>query len=389
MFLAFCNLAVFFQFNDYLRHQPTEAEWSGFLIGIFSLTVLIVRPIISPFMHARNARPWIAAGTCGIIAALVLYDFGTTVLSMAVVRVFHGLAYTVLAVAVLSGIVAVIPAHRSAQAFGMISVLTLLPYAVVPPIVEPLEAAVGGFDRVLDVFAVAMVLVFPLLVFGISGTTDDAGDSQSRVRWDDFVRNMRDTRIVSLLAASLLVWTAFTFVFFYLKGFGEQIGIVNVGWFFTLSTFSEIAVRLFGGPFLDRLDKAAALAVSLAWLAAAYVIMSLVSGTMLFYGMGVVFGLGWGLAMPMLSGLMFDISEPKLRALNTNLSMEMFQGGYFVGPIAGGFVLVHNGYPELFAAGCAATVGALICVIPLLKRQSANRLPTQHGRGDMETGERL
>lgn len=361
MFLTFCNLAVFFQFDAYLGTLNFGREWSGFLIGAFSLAVLIVRPIISPFMHEGNSRFWIVVSTCGIIVCLFLYSFGTTPLRMSAIRIGHGLAYVVLATAGLSMIVSHIPPRKSAQAFGILSVLTLVPYAVIPPLLNPLGTLLGGFSRVLDVFALAMVLVFPIMIFIDRDSPLPVVRKDTRIEWSDLARNLRDGRIILLMLASLLVWAAFTVVFFYLKGYGEKVNVGNAGWFFTLSTFSEIGIRLVAGPLLDRYDKSRFLAVASLWLAASYFIMAFVFSEMVFYAMGVVFGLGWGVTMPVLSGLVFDISEPNLRALNTNLSMEMFQGGYFLGPLAGGIVLMHGGYQALFLASGAVMVIACIC----------------------------
>ena len=69
---------------------------------------------------------------------------------MACVRLLHGAVHTILAVAVLSLMVGFIPRERSGQAFGLIFVVVLLPYAVVPPILEPLTRELGGFGHVLE-----------------------------------------------------------------------------------------------------------------------------------------------------------------------------------------------------------------------------------------------
>ncbi|MDQ7784186.1 MAG: MFS transporter [Desulfomonilaceae bacterium] len=367
MFLTFCNLAVFFQFELYLGTLNFGKEWSGFVIGVFSLTVLVVRPIISPFLYEGNSRFWIVASTCGIIVSLLLYDVGTSPLRMSLVRIAHGLTYVILATAVLSALVSHIPPKKSAQAFGLLSVLTLLPYAVIPPLLNPLETLVGGFSRVLDLFAAAMILVFPIMFLVGRNAGKPVAREDSRIQWADFTRNMLDARIILLMSASLLVWTSFTVIFYYLKGYGETINIGNPGWFFTLSTLSEIGVRLVAGPMLDRYDKSRFLTGASLWLAVSYFVMTFVSGEAAFYAMGIVFGLGWGVTMPMLSGLVFDISEPKLRAMNTNLSMEMFQGGYFLGPVVGGVILMYGGYEDLFFASGGIMVVAFMCAVLLMK----------------------
>ena len=204
----------------------------------------------------------------------------------------------------------------------------------------------------LNLSALLMIPSFPLLCLcqRMARLTLEDEVELGRVGWRELTRNLKDRRVVLLLLLSLVVWTSFTPVFYFLKEYGDKIGATNPGWFFTLSTFTEMAVRLVAGRMFDRLDKSRSLAYSLAWLGLGYFILAHVSDATLFYGMGLFLGLGWGVAMPLLSGLMFDISEPQFRALNSNLAMEMFQAGFFVGPLAGGAILMHGGYPILFYA---------------------------------------
>ena len=64
--------------------------------------------------------------------------------------------------------------------------------------------------------------------------------------------NLTDPRVIVLLLLSLLVWTSFTPVFYFIKGYAEEIGIANAGWFFTISTMMEISVRIVAGHLFDR-----------------------------------------------------------------------------------------------------------------------------------------
>ena len=50
----------------------------------------------------------------------------------------------------------------------------------------------------------------------------------------------------------------------------------------------------------------------------------------------------------MINGSLFDVSEPRFRALNTNLAAEMFQAGFTLGPLLGGMILISYGYIALF-----------------------------------------
>ena len=123
----------------------------------------------------------------------------------------------------------------------------------------------------------------------------------------------------------------------------------------------------------DKLDKSKLLLGSLLWLGLSNLVMAHVATPTTFYALGVVLGLGWGVAMPVLSGLTFDVSQPRFRALNTNLAMEMFQCGFFVGPLAGGIILVHSSYTTLYYA-CAGLLFAGLVTAPALCEQKGERL---------------
>ncbi len=367
IFLNFCNIAVFFQFHTYLQNELSlSLEQIGLLIGVFALTGLLIRPVISPFFHPENARKWIFLSSAGVILSLLLYRAGTGFWSMTLVRVIHGTVYVVMGTAMMAKIAGAIPPGRSSQAFGIISVITLLPYAVMPPLLEPLIQIAGGFLPVVYGTALSLVLIFPLLLWVKGGRPGEGSSPLQRVGKRELMENLKNRKILSLLMISLLLYIAFAPVFFYLKAYGEKIGIGNPGWFFTLSTVTEIGVRLCGGAFFDRTKKGRLLAYSLIALAAAYPVLANTSGRVLFYSLGLFFGLCWGICMPLLNGLLFDLSPPKLRALNTNLGVEMFQGGLFVGPLVGGWVLGAWGYAPLYYF-CGLLILVSLALIPFLK----------------------
>jgi predicted MFS family arabinose efflux permease len=365
IFLAFCNIAVFFQFHQYLSTLSVPADYFGTLIGLFSVSVLVIRPIISPLIHDDNSKRWIAISCGGVIVSLFLYNAANDFWSMALVRLVHGTAYVVLATAVLNRMVEAIPADKSGQAFGLISVITLLPYAVIPPVLGPLISWAGSFDRVLDLSALVMLLGFPLLFFVKEKPSEQIGSRHENLKIGELRENLTDIRVIVLLLLSLLVWTSFTPVFYFIKGYAEEIGIANAGWFFTISTMMEISVRIVAGHLFDRANKWLLLLAALAWLAAGNLILATYPGRETFYAMSICLGLGWGVAMPVLSGLVFDVSRPKFRALNTNLAMEMFQAGFFVGPVLGGAILVARGYSALYYACGGILLAGLLMGAPL------------------------
>ncbi len=367
LFIIFCNMAVFFQLYEYLHQLAVSPRWAGFIIGVFALVALLIRPFISPWLTPFNARRWLILGTLGVVVALLLYNLAQGSWSLVLVRVLHGVAYVVMATAGMAALVAVIPPEKSGQAFGIMAVVTLLPYAVLPPLVVALSRYFGDFLHVLNLTALMMLLILPLAWLMPLPRKGDGSRPPERLRWQDIKENLSDRRILGLLIASLFVFTAFTPVFYFIKSYAAILGIANAGWFFTISTGTEIAVRLVGGSHFDRWPKHRLLAAALLVLALSYLGLVLVSGHALFFTLAVGLGLGWGVALPMLNSLLFDLSAPRFKALNANLGLEMFQGGFFLGPYLGAWLLSGWGYGVLFAS-CAAACLAALLFLPMIKK---------------------
>ena len=370
-FLTFCNMAVFFQFYLYLQTLPIAPEWYGFLIALFSVTGLIVRPLISPFLYSGNARKWMLASVAGVIVSLLGYNLATDFWSMFLVRAVHGILYVILGAALNARLVDLIPPSKSGQAFGLITVITLLPFAVIPPILDIATHRLGGFVTVLNLAAALMLLIFPISLAVKTSTGKKPGMMSRRPSMDDLVRNLKKPQVSTLLLLMLLLYSGYTPVFFFLEGYAKKTGIANPGLFLTLSTASEIGIRLLAGSLFDRINKVFLVAGSLAAIGIGYLALANFSGPVMFYGLGVFLGLGWGVAMPVLNALMFDVSPPHLRGLNTNLGVQMFQGGFFLGPLIGGLILSHMDFNAIYYFCAVLTFGSIILTPFLIVRDKS------------------
>jgi MFS family permease len=367
LFLAFCNVAVMFRIFDYLRTLPIDPRWHGILISIFPLTALILRPFISPLFHAGNARKWTFVFTLGAMAALWTYLPVRSLWPMALVRFLHGTAYVGLATAAMALVVCYIPASRSGQAFGLISVSTVLPYVLLPPLLEPAEQWLGGFQWVVALTSPVVMLALPLLLIlrPPSGADESKIPQQERIRIRELAQDLRDRRVTLLLLMALLFYCAFSATFFFINSFGISIGISNPGLFFTISASATIATRLLAGPIFDKLSKRGLLGGSLVGLSAGYVALANCPGAPWFHVLALLFGLGWGVAMPLMNAVMYEISPPRFQGLNVNLIIEMIDGGFFLGPLIGGGILMAGDYAVLYNFCGVAVLGSLV-LLPLV-----------------------
>jgi predicted MFS family arabinose efflux permease len=361
-FLAYANMAIFFQFYEYLQTLPIHPDRYGLLIGIFSAVPLILRPAVSPFVNTGNARPFLYLGAVMIVIGLVAYHPARGFAGLLLVRAFHGLAFVVMGTALTALIIEHIPPGRSSQAFGYIGIVVMLPTTVIPPAVPYLSKTLGGFTNVLILFAGVTLLIFPLML--IAGRQGDSGSDSpgaGRLSAGEVWADLKDVKVLVLLAGMFMLYSGNALVFFFLAGYAKLIGVTGAGFFFTMATCSEIGVRILAGTFFDRLDKSRLIAGAMVGLGLGYAAVAQEPGTVWFFTLGAILGLGWGIALPVYNGLMFDVSAPRFRALNTNLGFQMYQAGFFLGPIIGGSLVADHGFPVLFyLAAVLSLLGAVL-----------------------------
>lgn len=368
-FLVYANISVFFHYYEYLRTLPIDPRWYGLLISVFSAVPLIVRPVISPLFHTGNAYRFLYLGAVFLIGSLALYTFAHDLWSMMLVRILHGFSFVLLGTALMTVTVEFIPKERSAQFFGFMAVIVLIPNTIVPPILPFLTGILGGFTQVLILFALITGLVFPLLsITRRQETSSRRGGKPQRLSRKEVAEDLSDVTIVCLLLSMLFLYTGHALVFFFLDGFGRQMAIASTGFFLTLSTVGEIGVRVAAGSLFDRFNKARLATFSMAAMAPVYFLLAHVRAEDLFFAIGLLLGLGWGIAMPVFNALLFDISKPRLRAFNTNLGFQMFQGGFFLGPFIGAPIVARWGFSTLFEVCAVFSAASAALVFSIDKR---------------------
>jgi len=365
-FLAYANISVFFQFYPYLQTLPIDPGSYGLLIGAFSATSLILRPWVIPFITTDNGRRYLYIGTVLMIVSLVAYRWAGGFWGMLLVRIVHGLSFVFSGASLMAMLVSRIPPGHSSQVFGVMSIVVMLPNTIVPPIWPLLNSFFDGFDNVLTAFALFTCLMFPMAALtGRSGEEEGTGQPQARLSRADIKEDLADHRIWGLLSAMLFLYCGVALVFFFLVGLAHKNGLAEVGLFFTLTTFCEIAVRVAAGQAFDRMPKAYVITGTMIVLCLGYALLGRVTSQPAFYALAGVLGLSWGVAMPVCNGLMFDWSQPRHRAFNTNLGLQMFQGGFFIGPFVGAFILDHASFARLYdlAAALALAAAAIMAVL--------------------------
>ena len=163
---AFCNVSVFYSFYYYLGAIGIPLVWRGFLVGLEPMAAFALRLFVLPWLHARNAYAIAMTSLVLLIAVSCSYLWVTTVPSLIVLRIIHGAVFVLLTASVISLIVNFIPVEKSGQGFSALSIATMIPYALIPPVTEfllPYVRSTADIYAGVSVFSLAGIFLMMAL----------------------------------------------------------------------------------------------------------------------------------------------------------------------------------------------------------------------------------
>lgn len=357
---AFGNVSVFYGFYHYLGTIGIPIEWRGFLVGLEPMAAFILRLFVLPWLHVRNSFSVAMTSLILLIIVSCTYQFVTVVPAMIVLRIFHGAVFVLLTSAAIALVVNFIPGDKSGQGFSAISIATMVPYAVIPPLSEVLlpyvrnEADIYAAVSIFSVIAIILLAAVRRRLGEVLNKMD--GVLLRRPTLTEIRANLRLRSVAILLGAVFLIYLVHATLFYFLKDLTLQIHAGDVGLFFTISMAAMISVRALGTAIFDRLNKLSTLRKAMALLIPCLILLPFASFQAGYYVLAALYGLCMGVILPLLNALLFSSSPPPLRGMNTNMTLFTMDVAYFLIPYLGGLLIAFGaGFAVLFylAAGLA------------------------------------
>lgn len=370
-FAAVCNVAVFYNFHLYLQGLGFSGKEAGFLIGLYSLSAMVMYVAASRCVRLGNAIASMAAGICLVVGCGLAYLFFDQFWPLVIIRTLNGIGMFLVMASCMVMLVTIIPPQQSGAAFSLYSVALLLPYSIMPAVSEVLLPLVESPTR-LYMLTACLLLPALFLVLGIRSRVRDRfleqekdapGPAGSRAGRE----NLRRRPILAILLVNGIYFIIFSSLFYLFEGFALARGMRNPGYFFTVQMGVMITIRLFAGRIFDHFSKVVLVAIALVLTGAGFVLLRVMPSQSWLLPIAVLFGLGMGLCMPPLNALMYLNTRPQFRGYNANMMMFVLHVGSFSGSFFGAWIIEVGGYNHflmLAAVLAVAAAGFFLAVNP-------------------------
>jgi MFS family permease len=137
-----------------LQLGGTESQ-IGLIIGVFTISAVLLRPFMGREVDRRGRKNMLLAGSLVFLLSMLLYNYTTSVTTLLLLRVFHGIGWGAATTAASTLIADIAPPSRRGEAMGIYGMSSNVAMAVGPALSFWLLYASGvpDFPMLFDVSA--------------------------------------------------------------------------------------------------------------------------------------------------------------------------------------------------------------------------------------------
>ena len=331
----------------YLSHFEAKEAEIGFLVGIFSVSSLVLRPFVGRALLRTPEKKFMSAGTAIYVLSCLAYILAPPFWPLLIVRVFHGIGLALFSTASFTLIANITPVSYRGQFISYFYLSNNLSFALGPFFGMFLINHFSFVVLFLACMGLSLCAFFLAMKLGKNGGTPSQNEP---LKARPFLS--REALPCSIIAFMLnIIWGSLS-AFFPL--YALKHGVSNPGIFFIFLAITLILGRSLGGRVLDLYDRKKIIMPCLFVVIVSIIILPFSSSLTMFIFAAIILGAGWAFLYP---ALMTYVMENAGAAQGPAMATFTAFGdlGTGLGPMIMGVILEWTSYPVMFL--CLILVG--------------------------------
>ncbi|AFQ45018.1 MFS transporter [Desulfosporosinus meridiei] len=338
---------------------------AGTIVGIFTLSAVLVRPWFGNLLDYRGRKLILIIGIAIFLVSVLAYNLAYTIIFLLTIRAVHGIGWGASTTATGTMASDVIPAARRAEGMGY--------YGIAATIAMSLGPALGLYlvkNNSYSLLFAGSAILAGLGFIGSFFINYETSPKRQAKKKDPRVKGviLEKTAIPSALVLFFITLTYGGIVSF-LPAYAGFRGVDNIGIFFTVYALVLLLGRPIIGKLSDKYGPRRFLVPGILMLVAALVLLSMASSLSMFLLVAVVYGLGFGTVQPILNALVITLSPPERRgAANATFAVAM-DLGIGLGAVILGFIAQELGYVYMYGSSVIFALLALVMYFSFLRKK--------------------
>lgn len=371
--IALINLFVFFSFQMifptlpiYIHHLGGSDAVIGLVMGVFTVTSLITRPLAGWALDTSGRRKVFVSGLLILSIAALSYSFATAIGTIVIIRLIHGIGWGISGTSAATVAAEIIPKARFGEGMGYFSLANSLSMAVAPATGIYLSFKYGF--GVLFWSSAALAVVGIILAFGIKYRPLEHKDTSLK-----FSRLYEKSAVVPAFVFFCIAVT-FSSISNFLPLYALQRGIDDIGIFFSVYALAILISRPLAGRLVDRCGYDVTIIPGMLFILFTMIAIAYISSRELFLTAAFVYGIGFGATQMSLQTMVVrHVPQNRLGAANATFFSGV-DSGMGIGAITLGAIASLVGYSRMYLyAGSTVLVALAIYLFYIRKRHRAKK----------------
>ncbi|TYO96907.1 MFS transporter [Desulfallas thermosapovorans] len=374
------NLFIFVSFQMllptlpvYAKHLGGQETAMGMIIGVFTVSALLVRPFVGQVLDSSGRRGPLLLGLAVFMLSVLAYNWAFSIIALLAFRFLHGFGWGIISTAAGTVATDLIPRKRLGEGMGYFGLTSTISMAIAPVIgLYILNRA--GFPTLFYISTILSFIALVLAVLIRYPRVENKGQSGRGVK------ALIEPKAIRPSVSLLLVATTYGAVVSFIAIYAGQQGITNIGIFFTVYALALTVTRPLSGILADRRGFDVAVLPGMVLIIAAMLVLSQAQQLWMFLLAGVLYGVGFGGMMPSLQALAVKDVIPARRGAANSTFFSAFDLGIGLGAVMWGAVAQATSYAVMYQLSAIPGVLALISYLVLKDKAKKERATCSNNR---------
>lgn len=343
----------------YVENLGGATHEIGLVIGIFTVSSVILRPYFGKLTDIYGLRKFLLIGTALFAFPYIAYSFINSTSILLPVRFFHGITYGIYLTAVYAYVANLAPENRRGEVLGVFSVISTVGMAVFPALSTFIMSATNNFTIVFTIGS-AMIIIAFIAVYIIDEQPIIASETAPVSVLTVLTRKPVLVASLTLCTISATYGTIFTFMPVY----APLKGIHNISLFFVVYSIFTLFSRVFAGKISDKYGRYKVILPFMVLNILSLLLFTVMDSTITMLAIAALFGFGFGGFVPAINAYLVDEARKEERASSLAVFSSFIDIGIALGAILFGFIAHLKDYPTMFVASavfvaCGLTLFAI------------------------------
>ncbi|MCS5498247.1 MFS transporter [Cnuibacter physcomitrellae] len=356
------------------------AALGGLIVALYTLGALLPRLLWGRWADAWGRRRVYLIGVVIMTILSPLYPVFAVLPAVFAVRLLQGVGFSAASTAAATMAADLVPSSRRAEGIGYYALANTLGMALGPNLGLALYQDAGA--RWL--FAASAAAGLLALAVGIAvnyertlrrrGRPARSAEPPERSVAQPSARTpVVESSVLPVCVVFLFVVMPYGATMALIAVYGLERGVEAIGAFFTVFAVALLVVRVGVGRLADRFGATAAFVPSIVFMVAGLVVLGEADDLWVFLLSALLFGLGYGVAVPLLQSLVYRFAPPARRGAASATFLATADIAYGGGALVLGLSASLIGYAVSFVGLSVLLLVALVLYLALIRPRLQRR----------------